>query len=209
MHSRERIEKCEELFLRQEEIYANHYEKKNEEYGPAYDNFVVTSVKKYPKFVNLLMVYLRRCGKHRTTQIDNSFIESLDVSKLPKMMAIIYNEYLLFKKELNKGISNYPPYPSFDRFRETVLKYADEITRMTLSPIIWNLLLKLESKYGSRESLKRIFFRGLESVGWSKEYYMKYLLCESSAFDDVFQLLIEKGFRVRCLKEELPILLQS
>uniref|UniRef100_A0A0K0EWF9 Nuclear RNAi defective-2 protein (inferred by orthology to a C. elegans protein) n=1 Tax=Strongyloides venezuelensis TaxID=75913 RepID=A0A0K0EWF9_STRVS len=208
MHSHERMEKCEELFLLQEEIYSNYYEKKNEEYGPSYDNFVVTSVKKYPKFVNLLMVYLSRCGKHRTTQIDSSFIESLDVSKLPKMMAIIYNEYLLFKKELSKGTSSYPPYPGFDRFRQAILKYADEITKMTLSPIIWNLLLKLESKYGSRESLKRSFFRGLESVGWSKEYYMKYLLCESSAFDDVFQLLIEKGFRVRCLKEELPILLQ-
>ncbi|CEF62207.1 Protein NRDE2 homolog [Strongyloides ratti] len=208
-YSHERLETLEELFLLQEEIYADYYEKQSKVYEPAYDIFIVESLKKYPKFINLLMVYLRRSSIHKDIHIDTSFIESLQISKLPKMMAIIYNELLIFQKKFNQYANNDGTiFPNFDKLRQVILKYVDEITKMTLSPLIWKLLLQLEHKYGNKESLKRSFLKGLESAGWSKDFYIDYLSYDSSAFDNVFQLFIEKGFRIRCLKEELPVLLQ-
>uniref|UniRef100_A0AAF5HXA8 D-aminoacyl-tRNA deacylase n=2 Tax=Strongyloides stercoralis TaxID=6248 RepID=A0AAF5HXA8_STRER len=208
-YSYERLERLEEIFLLQEEIYADYYEKQNKVYEPAYDIFIVESMKKYPKFINLLMVYLRRSSSHKSINIESIFIESLQISKLHKMVAIIYNELLIYQKEFNQYLKKDTNIcPNFDKLRKVIFKYADSITKITLSPIVWKLLLQLEHKYGSKESLRRSFFKGLESVGWSKDFYMDYLLYDPTSFDDVFQLFIEKGFRIRCLKEELPVLLQ-
>uniref|UniRef100_A0A0N4Z0Q9 RPAP1_C domain-containing protein n=1 Tax=Parastrongyloides trichosuri TaxID=131310 RepID=A0A0N4Z0Q9_PARTI len=200
------VQRMEELFLLQEKIYSLHYLRHPDSFSQECDTYLYECATRYPNFVNLIFLILKR-RKYTVFSLNHLLLNDLKMDELSKMIALIYVEYLYYTKHREHAVEIEAQLPSFDKLRNVILKYADKITKMIMNPCVWNLLLYLENEYGTKESIKSTFLKGLDSVGWSKDYYMNYLSYNEDNFQTIFSLFIEKGFRIRCLKEEISVLI--
>ncbi|XP_064484062.1 nuclear exosome regulator NRDE2-like [Ornithodoros turicata] len=74
-------------------------------------------------------------------------------------------------------------------------------------PLLWRLYIEMEVRYGTRDSAKAIFYRALQSCPWAKVLYIDGVRNFPECLQEVADMLLEKGLRLRAPIEEVQLLL--
>nr|XP_037275107.1 nuclear exosome regulator NRDE2-like [Rhipicephalus microplus] len=97
--------------------------------------------------------------------------------------------------------------PSCRNHVRRVLERAIELVSHRRCPLLWRLYIELELRLGARESAKAIFYRALQCCPWAKVLYVDGVRYFPECLQEVVDMLVEKGIRLRAPLEELQLLL--
>ncbi|KAH6925130.1 hypothetical protein HPB50_001176 [Hyalomma asiaticum] len=97
--------------------------------------------------------------------------------------------------------------PSCRNHVRRVLERAIELVAHRRCPLLWRLYIELELRFGTRESAKAIFYRALQCCPWAKVLYVDGVRHFPECLQEVVDMMVEKGIRLRAPLEELQLLL--
>nr|XP_054929153.1 nuclear exosome regulator NRDE2-like isoform X4 [Dermacentor andersoni] len=97
--------------------------------------------------------------------------------------------------------------PSCRNHVRRVLERAIELVAHRRCPLLWRLYIELELRLGTRESAKAIFYRALQCCPWAKVLYVDGVRHFPECLQEVVDMMVEKGIRLRAPLEELQLLL--
>lgn len=97
--------------------------------------------------------------------------------------------------------------PSCHNHVRRVLERAIELVAHKRCPLLWRLYIELELRLGARESAKAIFYRALQCCPWTKVLYVDGVRHFPECLQEVVDMMVEKGIRLRAPLEELQLLL--
>lgn len=98
--------------------------------------------------------------------------------------------------------------PSCRNHVRRVLERAIELVAHRRCPLLWRLYIELELRLGTRESAKAIFYRALQCCPWAKVLYVDGVRHFPECLQEVVDMMVEKGIRLRAPLEELQLLLE-
>lgn len=88
-----------------------------------------------------------------------------------------------------------------------VLERALESVSHRRCPLLWRLYIEMEVRYGTRDSAKATFYRALQSCPWAKVLYIDGVRNFPECLQEVADMILEKGLRLRAPLEEVQLLL--
>ncbi|XP_077520779.1 nuclear exosome regulator NRDE2 isoform X2 [Amblyomma americanum] len=98
--------------------------------------------------------------------------------------------------------------PNFRNHVRHILEQAVESVAHRRCPLLWRLYIELELRLGTRESAKAVFYRALQCCPWSKVLYVDGVRHFPECLQEVVDMMVEKGIRLRVPLEELQLLLE-
>ncbi|XP_077561646.1 nuclear exosome regulator NRDE2-like [Haemaphysalis longicornis] len=96
--------------------------------------------------------------------------------------------------------------PSCRNHMRRILERAVESVCHRRCPLLWRLYIDLEVRFGTRDSAKAVFYRGLQSCPWAKVLYVDGVRHFPECLQEVVDMMVEKGIRLRAPLEELQLL---
>lgn len=98
--------------------------------------------------------------------------------------------------------------PSCRNHVRHMLEQAVQSVAHRRCPLLWRLYIELETKLGTRESAKAVFYRALQCCPWAKVLYLDGVRHFPECLQEVVDMMVEKGIRLRVPLEELQLLLE-
>ncbi|CAN8004680.1 unnamed protein product [Ixodes hexagonus] len=97
--------------------------------------------------------------------------------------------------------------PHLSNHLRRVLERALESVSHRRCPLLWRLYVHLEMQFGTRDSAKAIFYRALQNCPWAKALYVDGVRHFPECLQEVADMMLEKGIRLRAPLEEVQLLL--
>lgn len=98
--------------------------------------------------------------------------------------------------------------PSCRNHVRHMLEQAVQSVAHRRCPLLWRLYIELELRLGTRESARAVFYRALQCCPWAKVLYVDGVRHFPECLQEVVDMMVEKGIRLRVPLEELQLLLE-
>uniref|UniRef100_A0AC35U111 Protein NRDE2 homolog n=1 Tax=Rhabditophanes sp. KR3021 TaxID=114890 RepID=A0AC35U111_9BILA len=203
---KERSRALELIYERQLKLH-KLFLKENPHKSPiTYKKLLERVVHEFPDNIGVLKAFVDENISGNSLNMHHT-LSALPTSSICKNIASIYGEWKRYENILKVVDVDANFSPDFCQLRRSIEINCEIVVKKTLDASLWRILLLLEHQNGHESNISSVFLKGLDSSVWSKAFLMDYILLHKKDFHNIIQLFFEKEIRVRCLVEEIPLLL--